>query len=274
MNLKSLRTSVRKWYVLIPLGVFAAWLAFQSYRGVERGRAAAELRRMGFEVGARDFSQTIRTNWRQLFSSDYYKYRREWGDRVRIMSVGGKDLNACGPALVRFRPREVLLGFCGNLEDVSVLHSHPDLERLDFYECPKVKDLGIVSEFAKLRELTFRGNPYLQHLDIIKSGANLTSLHISDCRNLNDLNALRQLTSLRSLYLSGIPAVQDTELLEGLVLLEELDLSGCNELSDTTGLHALKSLKSVNLHGCSKLNAESVGALRAALPNAKIQFRK
>lgn len=260
--------------MLLPLGVLAAWLAFQSYRTVERGRAAAELQRMGFEAGSRDFPQTIRTNWRQLFSSAYYKHRREWSDRVRIMSVRGKDLNACGPALRRFRPREVLLGFCGNLEDVSVLRSHADLERLDFYECPNVKDVGIVSEFAKLRELTFRGNPSLQNLDIIRSGANLTSLHVSDCRNLNDLNALRQLPSLRSLYLSGIPAIQDTELLRGLVLLEELDLSGCKELSDITGLHALKSLKSVNLHGCSKLNAESVVALRAALPNAKIQYRE
>jgi hypothetical protein len=265
-------TGLRKWYVLLPLSVLVLWLGFLSYCAIERERAAAELRKMGFEAGSRDFFQAIRTNWRQVFTSNYYKNRREWSSRVRLMSLSSKDLNACGSALVRFRPREMLLGFCRNLEDVSVLRNLPDLERLDFYECPKMKDVGIVSEFVKLRELTFRDSPSLQTLDIIKSGASLRSLHISECRALNDLNALRQLTSLRSLYLSGVPSIQGAEVLSGLASLEELDLSGCRELSDLKGLYGLKSLKSVNLRNCPKLRAESVVALRVALPNAAIQY--
>jgi hypothetical protein len=259
-----------KWWVMIPLAALALSLAFLSYRATERGRAAAELQKMGFEAGSRDFLQTLRTDWRRVFKSSYYKHRHEWSSRVRIMSLRGEDLNAYAPALIRFRPREVLLGFCKNLEDVSVLRNFPDLERLDFYECPKMKDVGIVSEFAELKELTFRGNPALRSLDIIKSGARLTSLHISDCHSLDDLTALCRLTSLRSLYLTDIPSVHDAELLRGLVHLEELDLSGCAGLSDIKGLCGLKSLKSVNLKRCSKLNTEAVAELRAALPGAKI----
>jgi hypothetical protein len=78
---------------------------------------------------------------------------------------------------------------------------------------------------------------------------------------------------LRSLYLCGIPAIQDTELFRNLAALEELDLSGCTQLSDLNGLHSLKSLKVVFLRNCSNLKAESVEALRAALPGTKAQVR-
>src|SRR4030095_8787052 len=191
MNLLRLAgRGLKKWYVVLPLSVLALWLAFSSYREIERQRAASELRKMGFEAGSWDYFQAIRANWRQVFTSNFYKNRREWSDRVRLMSLPGKDLNACGPAIIRFRPREVLFGFCRNLEDVSVLRNLPDLERLDFYECPKMGDVGIVSLFPKLRELTFRDNSALQSLNIIKSGAKLTSLHIWNCPNLTDLDSL------------------------------------------------------------------------------------
>lgn len=265
-------TRVRKWYVWLPLGLLVLWLVFQGYRAFDQGLAASELRKMGFEVGSRDFVYTLRTNWRLVFDPRYYKSRQAWNGRARLLHFKGTDLNACGPALVRFRPREVMFGMCRNLEDVSTLRQLPDLERLDFYECPKIKNPGIVGEFVKLRELTFRKVPALRNLEIIRSGANLTSLHISDCNNLQDLRALPQFTSLRSLYLSGIPAIHDTELLRGLVLLEELDLSGCSELSNIDGLLGLKSLKSINLSRCPKISVESMAALREALPNAKIDY--
>ena len=69
-------------------------------------------------------------------------------------------------------------------------------------------------------------------------------------------------------------SLKDTELLRGLSLLEELDLSGCTELTDVSGLHQLKTLKSINLRNCPKLDSASVSALRAALPNTKIQSGK
>jgi hypothetical protein len=262
----------RKWYVLLPLGVLAVWLAVFTYRSIGREHAAADLRMMGFEAGSKSIFPVIRSNWRVAFSAKFFKDRKEWDSRVRLMSRTVKDLDAYGPTLVRFQPREVLLGFCNNLEDVSVLRDFSALERLDFYECPKVKDLQIVSEFVNLRELTFRTSPALRSLDIVKSGTKLRSLHISNCRALDDISALRHLTSLRSLYLTDVPAVKDTELLRGLVDLEELDLSGCQELSDLNGLHGLKRLRSVDLRNCLMVSTKSVTELRSALPNARIQF--
>jgi hypothetical protein len=269
---RALGSNFRKWYIVLPLGALIVWLAFAVSRLLDQQNAAADLRKMGLEAGSESITQLIRKNWRGAYSAIFDKKRREWSNRVRLMFNNAKDLNAYVPALVRFKPREVLLGFCANLQDVSALRKFPDLERLDFYECPKVTEVGIVSEFVKLRELTFRGSPALQSLDIIKSGTNLKSLHITNCRALEDMNALRHLTSLRSLYLSGIPAMQDTELLRGLVDLEELDLSGCQQLSDLNGLHGLKRLKSVDLRNCLMVRTKSVNELRTALPNAKIQF--
>ena len=254
--------------MLSLLGILFLLLAVLVSRSMQHEWAAKELRTMGFEAGSPSIVTMLRTNWRGIFGSKW----RQWDDRVRLMSSSAVNLDAFGPALRRFEPRGVLLGFCGKLEDVSALRGLPKLERLDFYQCPNVKDIGIVSEFGKLKELTFCNSPALHSLAIIKSGANLTSLHITHCHALDDMEALRELTSLRSLYLAGCPAVKDAELLRGLALLEELDLSGCSELTDVGGLQGLKVLKTVNLQRCPKLKSEAVAALRAALPGAKISF--
>jgi hypothetical protein len=250
---------------------FLVWLTFSTYRTVERNRAASELRTMGFEAGTESIPSVIRRHGWGSFKAIFNKKRLEWDGRVRLLGGQVSDLNQAAPALQRFKPREVLLGFCRNLDDVSVLRKFPKLERLDFYECPHVTDLGIVSEFTNLKELTFRNSPALRDLGIIQSGTQLVSLHISNCDALVDLQALKQLTSLRSLHLSDCAGVKDAESIRGLSALEDLDLSGCAQLTDVKGLQGLKSLKTVNLRNCRNLPVDAVTALRAALPNTKIQ---
>jgi hypothetical protein len=252
--------------IVTALGFLVLWLGFSVWRSLERHQAAAELRAMGFEAGAPSFWTLLRTNARAIFNPK----SRPWHDRVRLMSSPAGNLDAFGPALHRFRPRGVLLGFCSKLEDVTALRGLSNLERLDFYACPKVTNLEIVSEFTELKELTFNDSPALRSLAIIQSGRRLTTLHITNCKALDDLDALRGLTSLRSLFLVGCPAVKDAELLRGLSDLEELDLSGCSSLTNVDGLHGLKKLKTVNLRRCPGLTPEAVAALRAAIPRAQV----
>jgi hypothetical protein len=262
----------RRARLILFFGVVSAlivWLTIGVLHSIQHENAAAELRQMGFEAGSPSIFTLGLAKWREIFNPK----RREWNQMVRLMGSNAKSLDRFASALHRFKPRKVLLGFCRNLEDVSALRALPELERLDFYECPAMSNPGIVSEFPKLKELTFRGNPFLRSLDVIKAGKNLTKLHITNCAALDDLKALSGMPSLDSLYLTGCPAVKDAELLRGLTALVELNLSDCRELNNVDGLHGLKMLKSVNLLGCSKLTTEAVASLRAAIPNAKIYFR-
>ena len=264
----------------ISLVIVAAGLigfGFAIAPSVKRSAAASELQRMGFEVGApgRGGARGFRGWWDNLWN----RWKRgtdpgagEWKNRVRLMSSSVTSLDGFAPALVRFQPKEVLLGFCNKLTDVSALKAFPGLERLDFYACPKVVDLAIVSEFRNARALTFHQSPGLKSLDVIQSGAELTSLHVSQCERLADFNALRSLTSLRSLWLNQCDQLQNTDDLRGLTLLEDLSLVGCTGLRDVTGLHGLQRLKTVRLNGCSSLPAGAVAALRAALPGATVTY--
>ena len=244
------------------------WFTVSVLHSIEHEKAAAELSRMGFQAGSPSIFALGLANWRETFNPEW----RACTYRVRIMDPNARSLDPFGAALRRFKPREVLLGPCRNLEDVSVLRALPNLERLDFYECPAMSNPGIVSEFPKLKEHTFIGNPFVRSLDMIKAGKNLTSLRITNCAALDDLKALSGMTSLRSLDIKGCLAVKDAELLRGLAALQELNLSNCVELNNLDGLHGLKMLKYVNLHHCPKLTTEAVGSLRAALPGAEIYF--
>jgi hypothetical protein len=251
----------------ILVGMAALVLAGMGWHLAVHEQAASELRAMGFEAGGPSISRQLRTNWRGLFNRNTW----QWSDRVRIMGWGASSLDTCAPALRRFKPRGVLLGFSSKLTDVSALKEFAGLERLDFYECPQVADVGVIGEFKVLKELTFHNAPALTTLGIIHA-AKLRSLHITSCASLTDLEALRTMSSLRSLYLVGCGALGDAELLRNLSELEELDLSGCANLTGTRALHGLKKLKTVRLRGCRKLGTDDIVALQGALPGAKIEF--
>ena len=251
------------------LAILLFGIAFIVHRTAEREQAKNELRKLGVQAGRESLLSAVRADWRRVFKRDWW----DWQDRIRIMSCAAANLDAYGPALHRLQPREVLLGFSNNLKDVSALRGLPDLRRLDFYECPAVANVEIVSEFPNLRELTFNHSPALRSLSIIKSGTKLKSLHITNCRQLEDIDALRELTSIRSLFLSRCPLIKNTESFRGLTDLEELDLSDCDQLANVEGLHQLKSLKSVNVRGCRLLTEDSIEKLLLALPKTKIRYR-
>jgi hypothetical protein len=262
-------------FLLCAAGI--VWFFTATAPARKRSAAASELRRMGFEAGQRGGPSVW--NWRNLWET----FRKgggtganadaqEWTDRVRLMSSSATSLDAFAPALVRFQPKQVLLGFCKNLRDVSALKAFPKLERLDFYECPLVTDFTIMNELPNLQEVTFHRSPALKSLGMVKAGANLVSLHVTDCDALTDFDALRNFTSLRKLWLANCAQLQNTDAIRGLVLLEEVDLAQSPALTDLTGLHALPRLKTVRLSGCSRLSADAVAALRAALPAASVVF--
>lgn len=266
-----------RWPILITLLVLGAgivWFGSTIFASSARAAAAQELRDFGFEAGApgkpkQGFRATWNEVWRNLTTRSNTKPDTGWADRVRLMSNSTTSLDPFGPALTRFQPKEVLLGFCVNLSDVSALQSLPSLERLDFYNCPSVTDFTIVTHFPRLRQLTFFNSPALQNLACLRSSPELESLHITNCTTLGDVSDLTVCKGLRKLWLIRCPQLQSVEPVSGLPLLEELDLSHCHTSVDLKPLHGLKNLKQIRLTGPA-LPSEAIDALRAALPGAKI----
>ena len=262
---------------LIALLVLVAgiiWFRATILPSSGRVAAAKELRDFGFEAGApgkpkQGFRAALGEYWRNLTTRSTPQPVNDWADRARLMSSSATSLDPFRSALTRFQPKEVLLGFCSNLSDVSALQWLPSLERLDFYNCPNVTDFTVVTHFPHLRQLTFFNSPALQNLACLRSSPKLESLHITNCATLGDLSDLNVCKGLRKLWLIRCPQLQSVEPLSGLPLLKELDLSHCHPSVDLKPLHGLKNLKQIRLTG-SVLPGEAIAALRAALPGATI----
>ena len=109
----------------------------------------------------------------------------------------------------------------------------------------------------------WRAKTILWRMDSAKAG----QLH-----NLDNLaSALRRINP-EALDLSGCPALENVDGLKGLTALQQVGLGNCTALRDVNGLKGLSSLESVLLPGRGKLREDDVSALRAALPNAFINF--
>ena len=74
------------------------------------------------------------------------------------------------------------------------------------------------------------------------------------------------------LHLRGCLALQNVDGLQGLTALEVLYLRDCPALQNVDGLKGLTTLRELDLRDCPKLPPEQVAALRAALPNASIDY--
>ncbi len=108
-----------------------------------------------------------------------------------------------------------------------------------------------------------------QHLAIVHR-LNPRELHIYNASSLRDLSALRPLTRLQGVSLDGCTGLTNVETLKNLSALQEIYLINCTALTNVDALKYLFALKTVNLDGCTGLTKESVAALKAALPNARI----
>ncbi len=98
-----------------------------------------------------------------------------------------------------------------------------------------------------------------------------TYIDAQQCRS-PDLEALRGLTSLTYLEISHSPGLLNASALRDVPGLNILSLFDCTNLQSLDGLDALHHLTYLNLIGCTKIPAEAITALRAAHPDAEIDY--
>ena len=133
-----------------------------------------------------------------------------------------------------------------------------------------------------------------QHVDVLHR-LNPTHLTIDDATSLHNPRSFRPLTRLKSVIvlsgtrlenidgLAGLPALQNLKIyssshlknvdaLKNHIALESVGFLGCTGLTNVDALKSLPALEEVYLRHCMGLKRESVDALRAALPNTRIEW--
>jgi hypothetical protein len=108
-----------------------------------------------------------------------------------------------------------------------------------------------------------------QNLTIIYR-LNTERLQIDQAHTLRDLSSLRSFTQLKAVVLTDCTALTNVDALKNLSALETVVLDHCTALTNVDALKNLPALEVVKLIGGTALPPESIPALKAALPNAKI----
>lgn len=134
-------------------------------------------------------------------------------------------------------------------------------------------------EFEENRDLVQRLNPValqvldagdMRDLSALNGLTKLKRLFLGRCRELANVDALEGQSRLEGISFGGCERLADLEAVRNLRMLEFLWLRDCKGLRNVAGLPGLKGLRDVDLTGCTGLTRESIDALKAALPDAKI----
>ena len=120
------------------------------------------------------------------------------------------------------------------------------------------------------KELTIKDASTMHDLSALTPLTRLQGVSLGNATRLTNGDALRNLTALKGVYLGGCKALTNVDALKNLSALQDVVLIDCTGLTNVDGLKNLSALQYVWLAGCTGLTKESVAALKAALPNAKI----
>ncbi len=110
----------------------------------------------------------------------------------------------------------------------------------------------------------------LRDLSALNGLTQLQGITVKDCTSLTHLDALMNLSTLQSIWLTGCTSLTDVDALKNLSALRKVHIFGCIKLTNVDALKNLPALQQIWLSGCRGLTKESVAALKAALPKARI----
>ena len=135
-------------------------------------------------------------------------------------------------------------------------------------------------QFEQHRDIVHRLNPRelriydastLRDLSALIPLKRLKYVTVWNATSLTNVDVLKNLPSLETLDFSGCTGLKNVDVLNNLPALEWVVLDSCTGLTNVDALKNLPALKLVWLDGCTGLTAETVKALRAALPKTEIE---
>ena len=256
----------RNWHFTRWLIVFiVATLGWSGWRAYAFRSALAEAKVLGWEVGYTDPIEEIRKNWKAAFKKE------TWLDGVTGVFIPTSEEFEQHLAIVhRLNPTVLRIVNASTLRDLSALKSLTRLERALINGCTGLTNVDAFKNLSTLQIVLLTGGTGLTNVDPIKNLSALKFVWLNGCTGLTNVDALKSLPALQRIVLSGCTGLTNVDALKNLPALRVVDLSGCTGLMNVDGLRNLSALKEVALNGCTGLTKESVAALKAALPNAKI----
>jgi hypothetical protein len=135
------------------------------------------------------------------------------------------------------------------LTTASAIASLKHLERLRFWDCPNLKDIGwIVTTQSNIKDFGMDMSHFQQVADRPPAGQ-VEQLSVSEATELSDLTAFRNWRHLLELSVSSCYSLVGLRGIQELPELVEITLTGCQRLRDISALAEHSSLKKVHLRG-------------------------
>jgi hypothetical protein len=287
--MKSAPPPRRKWNITRWLLVFAllalAWSGWQAYAFRS---AISQAKALGWKVEYTDPVETIRKNWKAVFKKE------TWTDGVTGVSMSASESLEQNLAIVyRLDPTFLQIAHAHKLRNLSTLQPLTRLQYLVLHGCTGLTNVDALVKVSALRSVRIVASKGLTNVDALKNLSALQAVQLNGCTGiknvdglmnlpalqrisldgctgLTNVDALENLSALHAVYLPGCTGLTNLDALINLPSLQELSLADCTGLTDVDALKNLSTLRAVDLRGCTGLPPESIAALKAALPNAKI----
>ncbi|MEK0449251.1 MAG: hypothetical protein RL088_1519 [Verrucomicrobiota bacterium] len=232
------RWHLGRWFIVLMVATlgWVGWTAY-AYRS-----ALSQAKALGWKVAHTDPVERIRNNWKSAFEKE------TWLDGVKYLGVPTSQQAEQHLDIVhRLSPRGLEISDASTLRDLSALIPLKRLEYVSGYDATGLTNVDGLNNLPALKRVLLTG-----------------------CTGLTNLDALKNLPALKWVILTDCTGLTNADGLKNLPALQEVILTGCTGLTNVDVLKNLPALKVVRLEGCTGLTAESIKALKAALPKAEI----
>ena len=136
--------------------------------------------------------------------------------------------------------KTLIVRYCDDMKDVSLLSKLTNLEKIEIYSCDNLTDVSALSKLSNLKTLSILFCDQLVEIPSLKGMDDLSSLCIHSCDKLSDISGVSELTNLKSLAVRFCGKLSDISPIAHLHSLEYLDCHSCDSLLDLSPLANVK----------------------------------
>ena len=253
-----------RWLIVFIVAVFG-WSGWRAYAFHS---ALAEARALGWRIEYTEPSERIRKNWKAAFKKE------TWLDGVtelRVQTSGDMRHNLA--TVTRLNPRALTIQHAAAMRDLSALQCLTRLQKVALYKCTRLINVDALKNHSALQSVALEGCTDLTNVDALNSLSALRFVKLTHCKALTNLDGIKNLPALLEIRIFGCDRLTNVDALKSLPALQKIDITACDGLTNLDALKNLSTLQSVQLHGSTGITKENVAALKAALPNVKINDR-
>ena len=232
------RWHLGRWFIVLMVGTlgWVGWTAY-AYRS-----AISQAKALGWTVVHTDPVERIRKNWKSAFK------KVTWLDGVKRLYIPTSQQAE---------------------QHLDIVH-RLDPMRLIIDDAATLRDLSALIPLKRLQGVAVVNATGLTNVDGLKNLSSLQVVNLIGCTGLTNVDGLKHLPVLEWVNLIDCTGLTNVDGLKSLPALHRVWLDGCTGLANVDALKNLPALKVVSFYDCTGLTAESVKALKAALPNAEI----